>query len=350
MLKQLFEFRETDRKWHIPVLAGLSVGIPILAGYFTGNMAGGKLASMAGLVILYIHSLSITKSMVTLMACSFGIMVSFSVGSLFGFNAYIAPLALGLYAFVVHLGLYYLKMTRPPGNFFFIMIASVAFCMPFSLKSIPQNIGYIGIGTMISCTLGLIYGLLTFKNSNSENQTIGITKNKYVNLVESVTFGFMVGFALLLANLLKLENPYWVPTSCAAVMQGASSKHVWQRSIQRILGTFIGLGLTWGVLLLHPTSLTFCIGIIVLQLIVEFLVVRNYGMAVIFITVLTIFLAESGNTLAANSTTLITARFFDILLGSILGAVGGWLLYNERLHFIATRQIRKTRMLISRRK
>lgn len=39
MLKQLLEFRQTERTWHIPVLAGLSVGIPILAGYFTGNLA-----------------------------------------------------------------------------------------------------------------------------------------------------------------------------------------------------------------------------------------------------------------------------------------------------------------------
>ena len=27
MLKQLFEFKETDRQWHLPVLAGLCVGI-----------------------------------------------------------------------------------------------------------------------------------------------------------------------------------------------------------------------------------------------------------------------------------------------------------------------------------
>ncbi|MDQ3290202.1 MAG: FUSC family protein, partial [Bacteroidota bacterium] len=229
MLKQLLEFRQTDRKWDIPILAGLSVGIPILAGYFIGNMPGGKLASMAGLVILYLHSFSIAQSMITLMACSFGLMVSFSVGSLFSFNPYVASLVLGVYAFVVHLALYYLKMIRPPGNFFFIMIASVAICMPFNLKNIPQNIGYVGIGTMISCILGLIYSLLTIKNLNSGNQVIGVPKNKYVNLVESLTFGFMVGLALLLANLLKLENPYWVPTSCAAVMQGASSKHVWQR-------------------------------------------------------------------------------------------------------------------------
>ncbi len=349
MLKQLLEFKKTDRTWHIPVLAGLSVGIPILAGYFTGNLAGGKLASLSGLVILYIHSFRIASRLIILMTCSFGIMISFAVGSLFSFSPVLAPLMLGLYAFVVHIALYYLKMTRPPGNFFFIMIASVSICMPFKLGVIPQNIGFVCIGTMISFILGLLYSLLTLRNYNADSEPATVIKTKYVNLIESATFGFMVGLALLVANLLALENPYWVPTSCAAVMQGVSTRHIWQRGVQRVVGTFIGLGLTWVILLLQPTLLMLCLGVIGLQLVVEFLVVRNYAVAVIFITILTIFLAESGRSLTVDPTTLIIARFVDIFIGSLMGIIGGWLLYNERLRHKATRQMRRTKILIARR-
>ena len=345
MIKQIFEFKKTDRKWHIPVLAGLCVGIPILGGYFTGTMAGGKLASMSALVILYVHTFSISGGMVTLMTCSFGMMLSFLVGAIFGFNPYVGALALGLFAMGVHLALFYLKMNRPPGNFFFIMIASVALCMPFDWQKIPSNIGYIGIGTVISCLLGLGYTLLVVRNNTDAPSH---SKSKYVNLVESATFGFMVGFSLLIAHLLKLENPYWVPTSCAAVMQGASTQHIWQRGLQRVLGTLIGLGMAWMLLLMHPTPLMICVSIIMLQVIVEFLVVRNYAVAAIFITVLTIFLAESGSNLSVSPTGLIAARFIDILIGSIIGALGGWILYNEHVHWLATRQIRKTKIAISR--
>jgi len=351
MLKQLWEFKQSERKWHFPVLAALSVGIPLLAGYYTGNVPAGKLASIAGLVILYIHSVSIAHTMITLMACSFGIMFSFSIGIIFGFNPFIASFVLGLYSFGVHVALYYLKANRPPGNFFFIMIASVAICMPFDLGAIPEKIGFIGVGTMISCTLGLLYSILTIKKVSIDTATvINVTKNKYVNLVESATFGLFVGISLLVAHLLELENPYWVPTTCAAVMQGRSTSHIWQRSIQRTLGTFLGLGVTWLILLVQPTPLVICISIILLQALIEWLVVRNYAIAVIFITVLTILLAESGNSLHAVPTPLIVARFFDILTGSIIGAIGGWMLYNERLHYTATRQIRKTKVAIARRK
>ncbi|GEO06327.1 hypothetical protein AAE02nite_39910 [Adhaeribacter aerolatus] len=219
MLKQLLEFKQTDRKWHFGVLAGLSVGIPLLAGYYTGNMPAVKLASLAGLVILYIHSQNLAHRMITLMACSFGIMVSFSVGIFFGFNPYVASFVLGLYAFAVHLALYYLKMVRPPGNFFFIMVASVAISMPYQIETIPEKIGFVGIGTMISCTLGLLYSLVTLRRMPPAQEVISLAPGKYINFIQSLTFGLFVGLALLVAYLLKLDSPYWAPTSCAAVMQ-----------------------------------------------------------------------------------------------------------------------------------
>lgn len=350
MLKQLLEFKQTDRKWHLPVLAGLCIGLPVLAGYYTNHLAEGKLVSLAALVILYIHSAGIASRMITLMACSFGIMVSFSVGVVFSFDPVVAAVVLGLFGIVVHGALYYLNMLRPPGNFFFIMVASIAICMPHNFAAAPQKIGLVGIGTMFSCVMGFVYSLLTVKNLPAATNVINIPKNKYVNFVESLTFGLFLCLSLLLAHFLRLENPYWAPTSCAAVMQGPSARHIWQRSVQRILGTLVGLGMTWVILLLQPSLLTICISIILLQTIVEFLVVRNYGIAVVFISVLTIFLAESPERLTAPPNALIVARFYGILIGSLLGAVGGWVLHNEHLRFLATRQIRLTKLALTKHK
>ena len=67
---------------------------------------------------------------------------------------------------------------------------------------------------------------------------------------------------------------------------------VWQRSLQRILGTFLGLGPCWLLLGGSTSPVYLCICIMVLQLIVEMLVVRQYALAVIFITPLTIFLGS----------------------------------------------------------
>ena len=42
---------------------------------------------------------------------------------------------------------------------------------------------------------------------------------------------------------------------------------------------------------------------------------------------------------------LIKAGFYEIAIGSIIGVLGGWILYNELLHFMVTKQIRKTKVL-----
>ena len=36
--------------------------------------------------------------------------------------------------------------------------------------------------------------------------------------------GLVMGSSLLIAYLLKLDNPYWIPISCIAVMQGADQR------------------------------------------------------------------------------------------------------------------------------
>jgi len=77
-------------------------------------------------------------------------------------------------------------------------------------------------------------------------------------------------------------------------------------------------------------------------------VVRNYGIAVVFITILTIFLAESG-VVQANPNALFMARFLDILVGSLIGALGGWILYNEQIHYLAKNQIRRAKSRLDRR-
>ena len=149
--------------------------------------------------------------------------------------------------------------------------------------------------------------------------------------------------SLELGFLLKINNPYWISVSCLAVMQGATKSHIWQRVIQRIIGTFIGLGLCWIILLLVKKIWIICLVIVILQFILEILVPRNYAVAVIFITPLTILLTEASNPLINNPNMFISIRFFNTLLGSSIGAIGGWVIYHEKIHYNAIQRIRKSK-------
>ncbi|MFD1772237.1 FUSC family protein [Sphingobacterium suaedae] len=346
-MKDLIKFNKTTREWHLPFVAGLCVGIPVLLGWYFGNLGAGKLASLAGLGILYMQSDKLNERMALLMTCSFGILTSFSLGLFFSFHPAVAAAFIALYGFCVHYSLYHLGLTRPPGNFFFIMIASFAVCTPFDPASIPVKIGYVGMGAILTCGLGLVYSILTLRKSTVADHHIPL-KKAHINLTESLVFGAFLGLSLGVAFLLELQNPYWVPVSCAAVMQGSDIHKVSVRGLQRIVGTLAGLGITWVVFTCNPTPLFIVIGITVLQVIVEFLVVRNYAVAVIFLTILTIFLAESGDQLSEQTNSLFLSRFIDIALGSCIGIVGGRLLYNKRMNSYTRISIRKTRELVRR--
>lgn len=346
-IRELYALKPSARGWHMPLLAALCVSLPLFAGYVFDNVQAGSVASMAGLVILYLPEASFTRRMITLMACAFGLLISFFSGLLFSFNPWVASIYLGSFTFAVHWVTRYFKL-RPPGNFFFIMLAAVGICMPFNLEKIPYKTGLATMGCISACLLAFIYGFIVrTKNPDSEEMII-VKKNLISGTAESAIFGITIGISLAVAKAFQLENPYWVPVSCLAVMQGVSAKHIWQRSLQRIIGTFLGLGLAYILLSLKLPVWGICLGIAVMQFVVEMFITRNYGYAVIFITSLTLLLAEFGSSLSGRPDELVVARFTDIVLGSLIGAAGGYFLYHQKIKDKMERQLRKTRIALKR--
>lgn len=343
----LFRYKKSERTWHVPFLASLCVGIPLFIGYYLDKPAYGITACIGGLVFLYLPASSLARRMVTILACSFGFVFAFTIGVLFSFNPYLSSVVLGLFAAFVHWVSRFYQL-KPPGNFFFIMIASIASCMPFDLEGIPVKVGLIAMGTMLACVIAFIYSLLITKGTAFKSEFVVVMQRNYVTIFEAVVIGFFMSLSLLTGLLLKLDNPYWLPISCAAVIQGVTLQQVWRRSFQRILGTFVGLLLTWFLLQQELNLFWICCSIVVFQFIVETLIVRQYAMAIIFMTPLTIFLADVGNSLQIDPNELIMTRFFDIIIGSVIGAVAGWILHHQNLRNKSERQIRKTRIAMYR--
>lgn len=346
-IQSFFEIKKSKRSRHIPFLASLCVAIPLFIGLYFDNLAMGLLASLGGLVILYYQpNIAVGSRMLTLLICSLGFTFSLGIGLSFSFNPYVSAFVLGFFAMGIHLVTTYFKI-KPPGNFFFIMIASMASCQSYNLEVIPKKIGFLFLGTMLACFLAFCHGLLTIKKEQTQEIfTIQIKKGKFVSLIDSIVIGIFIAISLIIGHLLEMKNPYWIPISCLAILQGISKQHVWERMIHRIVGTFIGIGICWLILLVCNTPLSICISIFVLQYLVEVLIVKNYALAIIFITPMTILLAEIGSSFTANTEIMISARFLDITIGSVIGFMGGWLIYNQRFKNEATHHLRKVNIFI----
>lgn len=336
----LVAFNKTDRVWEIPFGAALASGVPLLVGAYFGTMQYAMVVGLGAFVFLYTTHTPIYHRMIVLMASSFGMIISFMLGAISHFNATLVGLVLGMIASLGAAICRYYQLNAP-GNFFFIMVATLGAFMPFEIKALPFYAGLVAIGCMFACVVAFIYSLTTLKKV----QLISINTHEYKGFSEVITdpfiIGVFVGGSVFCAGLLGLERAYWVPISCLAVMQGMTLFGTWTRHIHRIVGTFIGLGLTWVFFKLSLNNYQLAFMMIVLSFLIEYFVVRNYAIAAIFITPVTIFLAEISAGVVISDYNIIITRFTDTVLGSFIGIIGGLFLHNQHFRQIVEKILKK---------
>lgn len=339
-IKDFFKIKKTERKWHLPLVASICVAFPLLVSYFLDRIDLGMLCSSTGFLVLYMPAASLAKRMITVMVCAFGFLLSYALGMFLSFDPILGAFGLGVFAFLVHWVSNYFHVA-PPGSFFFIMIATVVSFSKVTLAEIPFNLGLATISAFFTCLLIFIYSLYVVRRYPPPSQVYRFNKPHYANVYDSVIMGFTIGSSLLIGYLFELDKPYWLPISCMAVLQAMSLRVVYQRTIQRILGTIIGLLICWFVMNNEPSSLQIICLFFCLQFCVEVFIVRNYVLAVIFITPLTVFLADLGTTQQISANVLIATRFFDIIIGSLYGAAMGVLLHKDSIRIPAEVGIRR---------
>jgi len=339
-LRHLVTFHPSDRRWQMPVAAAAASGLPVLIGAWFNHLDYGLVASLGGLVFLYLPNTPLHHRMALLMACAFGMTASYALGVMSHFFPPLMVLVLTFIAILVTMVCRF-YLIGPPGSLFFIMAASIGAFSPVQGPQIPLQVGLITMGTVLACLIAFFYSLAILR-LQAPKPVAPLTRATFDFVVfDSVVIGLFVGISLALAQVMQLQRPYWVPVSCLAVIQGMTFRAVWNRQVQRIAGTGIGLLLSWGLLTLPLDKWSVSLLMISLTFVIETLVVRHYGLAAIFITPLTILLAEATHLGDGLSGTIIQARFFDTVLGSVVGLAGGACLHSPHFRDVVGRQMRR---------
>ncbi|GAF07163.1 FUSC family protein [Paenibacillus pini] len=145
-------------------------------------------------------------------------------------------------------------------------------------------------------------------------------KNSVVFLL-SVRFGIILTIAALTAHAFNLNRSYWVPLSCAAVMLGSTVIATFHRAIQRSLGTIIGILVASAILWTRPEGFIVSIAIMLFTFFAELFIVRNYAIALLFVTPNALLMAET-NTHIHNVAYFAGTRIMDVIVGSVIGLMG----------------------------
>lgn len=331
-LKALFTLNKTDRVWQMPFFAAAGVGIALFVGHWFGRLDLGLIAVFGVNAFLYVPNTPIHHRMAVTMCCSFGIIVSFALGLCTHFVPFLVIFIVSLVAIFASILVRYYGL-GPPGYFFFVMSCILGSFLPFEVNDIVMLIGLITLGTIVANSMALLYSLSVvyfFKNKQPEPIPVRGEMGFEAVVVESVIMGFFVGISVFIGQLLDLEKSYWIAVSCTAVMQGISLNAIWIKQSQRIIGTFVGM--LFGMLLFefHFSPLAFIALLMFLMFMGEFSVVRNYALAMVFVTPYITYLAEIG-TLNFHEASFLEIRMIDVIIGSILGLLGGFSMYHPKL-------------------
>ena len=331
-LAHLLTVNQSKRPWHMPIIAAITISFPVFVGAYFEALPSGIKASLGAMVILNLPLIGkLPYRLVTLMAWGFAISLCFA----FGLAAQQVPIlrlpVFMLIAFgVVMFGRYYRQ--PPPAGLFVMMAGALALFIPLPLEKIMSATGLVMLGSGFALIMGLLYSLfLLATRPATPTPTYSYEPD---TISESIIVAGFVSLALLIPLMLDMPNPYWAAVSCFLIIQGIHLRTMWIKQIHRLLGTLVGAALASWMLSWGLPIWGIAISILVMMLCIESLVDRHYGLAVVFITPLTIFIAEYGSGLPLTSVAyqeVTRARLLDTLLGCMVGLGGGIVMHSTNL-------------------
>ncbi|WP_440464643.1 FUSC family protein [Psychrobacter sp. ASPA161_6] len=337
-LPHLLTVSRSKRPWHMPIIAAIAISFPVFVGAYFDALSSGIKASLGAMIILNLPlSGTLPYRLVTVMAWGFAMVLSFALGLIAQQIPVLRLPVFALLAFaIVMLGRYYRQ--PPPAGLFVMMAGAIALFIPVPLAQVLSATGLVMLGGGMSMLLALLYSLFLLATRPTVPAPVYLYESDMIS--DSLIVASFVSLALAIAILLKMPYPYWAAVSCFIIIQGMQLRTMWIKQMHRLLGTLVGMAvaswmLSWGLSIWGVA-----IAILIMMLCIESLVDRHYGLAVVFITPLTIFIAEYGSMslVPPVAEEIIRVRMLDTTIGCVVGLSGGLAIHSSRLR-VPLRQI-----------
>src|SRR5699024_11983658 len=110
---------------------------------------------------------------------------------------------------------------------------------------------------------------------------------------------------------------YCAMVAASVVLAGAATTSRVTRSIQRFIGTTLGVLMAGALLRLELPTLAVIGVVIVLQAVAELLIGRNYGVGMLAVTPLALLMVSLSNPIEPQI--LVADRVFETFIGSFVG-------------------------------
>jgi hypothetical protein len=323
-IRSLFELHPSPTRWHIALQAAVAIGIPTVGFALAGRADLGLLASTGGFVALYLTGRSRRDRAAKLPFIALGLIASASVGVLASgslLGSLLAVFAVAVISATLCLGL----GVGPPGALFFVLLAGVATHLagPTGIGGAGVHggllIGMLAVGCIISYLV--VLSPLLLPSVRRRDAAVHETRQPMRFVMDGISRVILIRLTLASAIAVAVSFPlglpraYWVVLTVVVILQNGHTVRLSAlRGVHRVLGTFVGLALFALIALLDPVGLVLAFVLMALQFVTEMVIIRNYGLALVFITPLALLISTQGGHVGE----IIVDRVVDTLIGTAI--------------------------------
>ncbi|WP_378147310.1 FUSC family protein [Cnuibacter sp. UC19_7] len=314
-------------RWPIATQAALAMALPV--GLFTllGQPLVGLQAAGGAFTALYLASASVRERARALPLVGLLLIGCAAAGALVAPDP--AAVAVGLVVVtVVSSALAYAFALGPPGPVFFALVYGMATNVTAVVDGVRRvdPLSFLAVfivGCLIAYAVAVAPLVVPAVRRRSARALRTLLPGPRLG-VETRLLLVRVAIVAVVGTVLSTlwidqERAYWAVCSGIAVIGvNAGRRTAMVRGSQRFVGTVAGAGLFALIALVSVPAPLLALVLAALQFLIELLVVRNYALALVFITPL-VLLISSAAVPGADLGGLAMERVLDTLLGAVLG-------------------------------
>lgn len=332
-LRELFVLHPMPSRRRSATIAAVCTAAPILAGQALGQPVVGLVASTGALAALYGGRGTPRQEAGAVAGAALALAVGMAVGSSLAGHDRLAVLGTALWAAVATLFLA-LAQARPPGIVMPVLVCSVGTGLPPGHTGL-RVLAVAGVGCSATVLSWLAARVFPADGPSRPTAAEPGPGNRLLSAARSlpssplpwmaVRTGAAVGLAGAASLLCQVGRPYWAMAAAAAVLaRGSHAISANTRAVLRGVGTAAGCLLAGALAATHPRGVAIAVLLAALTFVIELVVARNYAIAMVFVTPLSVLLVTSAS--GATAVLTITAdRLLETMLGCAAAAAAGQL-------------------------
>ncbi|MFD4960448.1 FUSC family protein [Microbacterium sp. NPDC058389] len=314
-------------RWPIGLRAAIAMAVPIALMSLLGRPDLGFQAATGAFVALYGTHLPVIERVRVVPFVAGALAAAAVLGALAAPSQAATLVGLAVVAVVAAIAMFGFRV-GPPGPLFVVLVYGLSSHVVASGAEAVVYVVAVVCGILFASTVSLAPLALQSRRRVAARPLREILPGPAWTggermLVARVALVTVVGIGLGL--VLDPDRAYWIVGAAVAVVGVAADRRAaFSRGLHRMVGTVVGAGvyLLLAPLPLSPLWLALVLGL--LQFTIELLVVRNYALALVFITPLVLLLTGAA-TGTVDTVAVAAERVVDTLVGAALGAASGLL-------------------------